>query len=334
MPRHSSRFAAACLTALCYSALAPRANGQVTTERGASILIFPRVAADAIADTMVQLANLSDNRVAASCSYVDGASPTWQALDFTVTLAPRRSWSWPAARGRSETLGEESIDVPAAPAAFRGALVCVQVDGAGDPFSGNELAGQATVTDRATGDSAAYPAAGLRGSGLNDGDRLLCIGTETTDNCFFGEYDACPAEWLLSVPAEGATDAQLGEGSRLSTRLAVVPCSQNFRDGEPASVDIDVTVFNELAQRFTGQASVRCWADLSLADLGGEIFTRGMLGTDHADARLAPASGSGGFIVNLQTTRTAGDAPGAASSVAMTPARRGAAATSDLIVLP
>jgi hypothetical protein len=103
VPRHSSRFAAACLTALCYSALAPRANGQVTTERGASILIFPRVAADAIADTMVQLANLSDNRVAASCSYVDGASPTWQALDFTVTLAPRRSWSWPAARGRSET---------------------------------------------------------------------------------------------------------------------------------------------------------------------------------------------------------------------------------------
>jgi hypothetical protein len=332
--RQSSRLAAACLIAVCVGAIPTRGTGQVTTDRGASILIFPRISADDAADTIVQVMNLSDNRIAASCAYVVGASSTWQALSFSVPLGPQRSLYWSAARGRSDTLGEDTIDIPAAPQGFRGELLCVQVDGAGDPFSGNELAGQATLTALSSGDTAAYAAAGLRGSGLNDGDGFLCLGNEPTDNCFFGEYDACPAEWLVSLPADGATDPQLGEGSALSTRVAVAPCSQNLRDGEPGSVDIDLTVFNELAQRFSGQTSVSCWADLALADLGGPIFTRGMLGTDHAQARFAPAAASGGFILSVQTQRAAGDASAPASSVAMTPQRRGATTTPDLIVLP
>jgi len=333
VPRPPFRVATVWLTALCVSALVRPVPAEVTTDRGASILIFPRVVADGSTDTVIQLANRSDNRIAAFCAYVNGAAASWQSLGFTVDLYPQRPLYWTVARGRSETLGEESVDVPAAPAEFRGELLCVQVDASGAPFGGNELSGQATLTELSTGDSSAYAAAGLQGSGFNDGDRFLCIGDETTDTCFIGEYDPCPAEWVLNVPADGATDAQLGAGSQVSSRLAVVPCSQNLRDAEPGAVDIDLAVFNELAQRFTGQASVSCWADLSLADVGGQIFTRGMLGTDHAEARLTPAGEAGGFIVSLQTTRT-GAASAVASSSAITPHRRGPAAVSDLIVLP
>jgi len=34
--------------------------------------------------------------------------------------------------------------------------------------------------------------------------------------------------------------------------------------GQIATLSAELTVFNELGQRFTGQVSVTCWADLSL----------------------------------------------------------------------
>lgn len=328
------RHTAVCLATLLTGALLPRgAPAQVTTDRGASILVFPKVVADASADTVIQLANLSDNNVDAYCAYVDGSSATWQSVDFRIALAPQGSVSWTAARGRTAAPGDP-IDIPAAPASFRGELLCVQVDGTGAPFSGNELAGRATLSDLASGDVAAYSAAGLRGSGLNDGDEFLCIGDAPSDHCFIGEYDPCPGEWILSLPAEGAADAQLGAGSSLSTRLAITPCSQNLRDATPATVDIVLTVFNELEERFSGRASVTCWADLSLTDVGGQIFTRGVLGTDYAEARLRPESDSGGFMLVASTTRASGGASPVASSAAVSLPHRGGVNTPDLIVLP
>ena len=311
-----------------------RSAAQVTTDRGASILVYPKVVADASADTTLQLVNLSDNRIDAYCAYVSGAAGSWQALGFGVALSPQRPVHWTAAGGHTPAAGEDPNDIPAAPAGFRGDVLCVQVDGTGAPFSGNELAGQALLTDVASGDLTGYTAAGLRGSGLNDGDDNLCIGNGESDTCFIGEYDSCPGEWIVSLPAEGAADAQLGAGSQLSTDLTVVPCSQNFRDAQPGSVDIDITVFNELGQQFTGTASVTCWADLSLADVGGGIFTRQTLGTDAAEARLKPMAGSGGFFLLAQTTRTSGGAAPVASSSAVVPPHQGSTDTSDLIVLP
>jgi hypothetical protein len=318
-----------------------RAPAQVTTEGGASILVFPKVVADSSTDTVIQLANRSDNGVDAFCSYVNGAPGTWQSLGFSVALGPGRPTHWSAAQGRMPTAGEDTVDVPAAPASFHGELLCVQVDVAGAPFSGNSLAGQATLVDLATGTVAAYAADGLLGSDVNDSDDVLCVGGppfQPSDNCpnpLGAEYDGCPAEWVLDIPTEGSTDAQLGAGSALSTRLAVAPCSQDLRDATPGSVDIQVTVFNELAQQFVGSVQVACWADLSLADVGGgQIFTRGMLGTDYAEARLQPAAGSGGFMLVAQTTRSTGGAAPIASDAGVNLHHSGSAAASDLIVLP
>lgn len=329
------------VTALVASAGAPaRAPAQLTTERGASILVFPEVVADAAGDTVIQLANLSDNSVEAFCSYVNGTSATWQSLGFSVALGPSRPTHWSAARGRMPTAGEDTIDVPPAPASFHGELLCVQVNVAGAPLSGDSLAGQATSIDLATGMVATYAAEGLHGSDTNDSDDVLCIGGlpfQPSDNCpnpLGAEYDGCPAEWILDVPADGSADAQLGAGSALSTHLAVAPCSQDLRNGTPGSVDIQVTVFNELAQPFVGSVHVACWADLSLANVGGQIFTRGTLGTDSAEARLRPAASSGGFMLVAQTTRSTGGASPVGSAAAINPHHSGSADTPDLIVLP
>ena len=327
------RAAVVCAAALL---LAPSVGAQVTTDRGASILIFPKVIADASADTTLQVTNLSDNNVNVQCAYVDGTSDSWQSTSFALALESQRPVHWTAARGRTAGPGEPPLDIPAAPASFRGELLCVQVDGTGAPFGGNELAGQATISQLASAGVSAYTAFGLRGSGLNDGDEFLCIGDAPSDNCFLGvgEYEGCPDEWILSVPAEGTNEAQLSPGSRLSSRMTVVPCSQNLRDGAPSLVTIEITVFNELGQQFSGGVSVSCWADLSLSEVGGQIFDRDMLGTDYAEARLRPADGSGGFMLLAETTRATGDAVVIASSTSVNPHHRGVSAASDVIVLP
>jgi hypothetical protein len=148
------------------------------------------------------------------------------------------------------------------------------------------------------------------------------------------EYDGCPGEWILSFPADGAQDAQLGAGSRLSTRMTVVPCTQDLSAGTPETVDIHVIVVNELGSRFTGEVTVTCWADLSFADIAGQVFTRAVLGTDFAEARLQPASGSGGFMVAAQTTRTTGGATPISSAVGVDVHHRFVTAESDIIILP
>ena len=105
---------------IAVAAAADRTMAQVTTDSGASIIVFPKVVADSSADTIIQLVTLSDNSVDARCAYVDGRSTSWQASDFPVALGPRRPVQWTAARGVMTGTGPDAIDIPAAPAGFRG----------------------------------------------------------------------------------------------------------------------------------------------------------------------------------------------------------------------
>ncbi len=331
----SIRAVAACALVFAVAAAAPRsARADVTTEHGASILLFPRVIADGSGDTVVQIANLSNGGVHVLCSYVNAASASWQSFDFSLALGGGRPTHWSAAAGRAPDGSQGSVDIPAAPAPFRGELICVQVAVDGAPLDGDDLTGEATVIDLGTGEVAGYAAAGLRGTGFNDEDGFLCIGGMTSDHCpVFPEYDACPAEWILGVPAEGAPDEQFGAGAVVSTHLTVAPCSQDLEDSMPGAVSIVVTVFNEMGQQFTAGLHVTRWADVSLADIGGQVFTRGALGSDFAEARFRPAVGSGGFVLTAQTTRLIEDTQ-LVTSAAVTAHTRGSAAESDLLVLP
>ena len=65
---------------------APQAPAaQTTSEHGASLLVFPKIVADASADTVVQVTNLLESRVDVFCTYVAGDG-TWASSGFTVSL--------------------------------------------------------------------------------------------------------------------------------------------------------------------------------------------------------------------------------------------------------
>jgi hypothetical protein len=321
--------------ALLVVAAAAVARGQVTADRGVSILVFPKIIADGSGDTAIEVANVWESPANAVCAYVGGGPDQWQAVSFGIALGARRPQHWTVARGRTAAPREPPLDVPAAPDGFRGALLCIEVDQTGAPLSGNALAGQATLLDIATGDVRGYGGVGLQGSGLNDGDPFLCIGGEPSDACVLGaEYDACPGEWIVSVPADGAADAPLGAGVRYAGRVTVLPCSQDLRGGAPATVELEITVIDQLGQQFSGNASATCWSDLALADVGAGIFDRATLGSDWAEARIRPAEGSGGFLLVAETTRGAAGAAPIAATTTVVPHSRGAATEPDLIVMP
>lgn len=319
--------AAACWAALCATA----APAQTTSDRAASILIYPKVVADESADTVVQLTSFAEARVDAFCSYVDGRDG-WQIASFSVSLTREQPLHWTAARGRTPDGPEDPNAIPAAPAGFRGALLCVEVDGSGAPFSGNHLAGQATRLALPGGDAVAQPAVGLRAGGFVDGDDVLCLGDEPSDVCFIGEYEACPAAWLLAHPAEGAPDAQLGPGATQATRLTVVPCTQNLADAEAPTLAIEIAVTTALGERFTGIEIVTCWADLALADVSNALFDRMMLGSEVVQTRFTPAIGAGGFVLAAELERRADGV--AAARTALPLHREGALAFPDAITLP
>ena len=145
------RLAVVGLAALIAAALAPvRAPAQVTTERGASILVFPKVLADVSGDTVVQLANLSDNSIDAYCAHVDGAAEPAAITRLLHRARIASSGAPSAAAGRP---GERIARYSAAPSGFRGELLCRSMAPA--HRSRNELAGQATLVDLASGDVAA-----------------------------------------------------------------------------------------------------------------------------------------------------------------------------------
>lgn len=312
--------------------LVSSAGGQTTGERGASILIFPKVVADGSADTLVQVANLSESRVAARCTYVDGGSG-WQSASFSLALVAEQPLHWSAARGRTMLDGADPNEVPAAPVDFQGELLCVEVDGSGAPLSGDHLVGRATVTALTGGDAFAYAAVGLESSGFNDLDDVLCLGDEPSDACIIGEYSGCPAAWLLNHPSSGAPDPQLGDGATQDTRLVVVPCSQNIRDGAPGSVQVSLQVTNEFEQSFSVATDVTCWADQSLAEIS-DAFTIDLLGSPTAQTRLRPTAASGGFVVLAELERRAAAGGPVLSRAALVPHQEGAASAPDVIILP
>jgi hypothetical protein len=315
-------------------ALAATADAQTTTERAASILIFPKIVADSSADTIIQLSNVGAGRANASCSYIDGLQG-WQATSFALELQAGQELLWTASRGREASQDGVIAAVPAAPDGLRGELLCVVVDAGGAPTGDDRLAGHATVVSLAGGDAAGYAALGLRGAGFNDNDEVLCIGGEPSDMCFIGaEYDACPAEWIVSHPADGAPDEQLGAGSAQTTTLTIAPCSQNVRDATPAALTVELDVVNAFEQHFSASADVTCWAELALADVGSGALSADTLGSDYATTTLRSAAGQGGFVVVAEVARHASSGGPILSRAALNPHRSGAADGDDVIIVP
>ncbi len=225
----------------------------VSIERSGSIVIFPKVVWDGTRDTIIQIANTSNNMVHARCFYVNAApvnplfppGPTNPAqcfeTDFDIWLTRQQPTVWVASLGRSasfmvpgipDTVTTERIGygygfapglVPPVQQGFIGELKCVQVDASDAPLRGNALKGEATIRNL-SGDVSEYNAIAFQGnSDMTMSDPLASDPNDlvldlTPANA--GEYSACPDTLLLNHLAEGATDPvinQLGDCTGVCT---------------------------------------------------------------------------------------------------------------------
>jgi hypothetical protein len=306
--------------------LASAAFAEVTTERSASILVFPKVIADGTRDTIIQITNTSNSMVHAHCFYVNGAltfpeqdpgplnPPLWTEVDFDIWLTKQQPTYWVVSEGRlvdplddlpctptdldCENAGFDPGRVPPVVPDFTGELKCIEVDATGAPLSGNHLKGEATLVTLATGEVAKYNALGVIGNENQNGDGVLCLGGGVTEDCPNGaEYNACPQTWILNHFAYGAANPALGDNSSVSTDITVVPCEQNFETQDPTSVTIQFAITNEYEQTFSASTTVTCWAEMPLEDIN-PVFTRPFVGTDFVQTRMRPSSGTqSGFMV-------------------------------------
>jgi hypothetical protein len=317
-----------CGFAVVLGGVAMSARADVTTEKGASILIFPKVRADGVFDTVIQIANLSNNMVHARCFYVNATLqdtlthlpcgvpsatcvPLCQETDFEIWLTKQQPTHWSASTGRNftpyPTFGED--DSGFSPGAvppvsdFVGELKCIEVTDSGEPITRNDLKGEATLvalvdsgTDSnqtVTGDIAKYNAIGIRGNpDVAPSNPLLLDGGAT--------YDACPAKLILNHVTSGAPDMVADELTGLGilppgttsttyTDLTLVPCTEDFENQIPKSVTVQFLIYNEFEEVYSTSTTVSCFMETELSNIGsGQIFGYGVLGTDVAQAVITP----------------------------------------------
>ena len=198
---------------LCALAWAGTARADITTEKGASILFWPKIIANGTRDTIVQLTNVSNGLVRAHCFYVNAAltnpdlppgplnPPLWQEIDFSLVLTKQQPTQWQVSRGREvnptdrpcspmTTLecpdaGLDPGRVPPVVPDFVGELKCIEVDDSAAPVAGNHLLGLATIFQSTieveegvtveTHGVSKYNAVGIQGDESN-GDDLLVLG--------------------------------------------------------------------------------------------------------------------------------------------------------------
>jgi hypothetical protein len=233
--------------------MASIAQGDVSTERGASILAFPKVLANGASDTIIQITNISNNMVHADCFYVNAqkvnGAPIWQITDFQIWLTKQQPTHWQVSTGRfvnpndscivngqikpSADCANAGLDpggIPPTPEGFIGELKCVEVDIADNPIGGNHFKGEATI--RTGGDAAKYNAIGIQGTDLagETANQLLLNQPEGSADVV-GQYNACPNVLLLNEFAEGVTDPFIlasGLGGTCNIKgPPVIPCQSD-----------------------------------------------------------------------------------------------------------
>jgi len=236
--KRSAFLSGICGVAVALGMMAASAQADITTERGASILAFPKVLADGDSDTIIQITNISNNMVHADCFYVNAQDPSggvgtirpvppqplWQVTDFKIWLTKQQPTHWQVSTGRfvnpidscivngvivpSVQCANAGIDpgaVPPVPVGFKGELKCVEVDIADNPIGGNHLKGEALI--KTGGDATKYNAIGIIGTDLaGETGHVLQLDQPLDATEPVGQYNACPNVLLMNHFAEGVTD--------------------------------------------------------------------------------------------------------------------------------
>lgn len=307
----SEILAGACSVLAAVGIVAGAAHADVTTEKGSSILVFPKVRADSQFDTVIEITNTSNSMTYAQCYYVNDYQ-SWSKIDFHIWLTKQQPTQWVVSSGRrfdpscgfgASCSGFAPGFVPPLPE-FEGELKCIQTNENGDPIKGNHLKGVATLVAvstsgadarglaRTEGDIASYNAVGIRGTASQVVTNPLLLDGN--------QYEACPAQIILDHVASGATDPI--SGGTVYTELTLVPCSQDFENAQSGVSTIQFVVYNEYEQRFSASTTVDCFLNVEVAGIdttttpANSVFSRNVLGTDVASAVITPVPGHGGLI--------------------------------------
>jgi hypothetical protein len=328
------------LTLLLVSFAGAPADAATTTERSASILIFPKVVVDGTRDTLIQISNTNNSMVHAHCFYVNAApfclgagdcvlgtcsgrcEPQWIEVDFNIMLTKQQPTHWSADTGRQidpaarhctdgippdfppnydcDASGFSPGRVPPVNAIpFAGELRCIEVDPSGAPLSGNHLKGEATIVS-SDGDASEYNAVGLLGEPFtNNGDEILCLGGDVSDECPSGaEYEGCGEKLVLDHFAEGADSLLFGPTSEVATELTLVPCRADFERQDPTRLNVNFVAYNEFEQLFSAGQGIDCWASFFLADVRG-IFSIAATQTRFVATHMRPSENANSGIVGV-----------------------------------
>jgi hypothetical protein len=226
-----------CGFAAVLGVVAADARADVTIEKGASIVVFPKVLADGTRDTVIQLANTGNSMVHVKCYYVNASlfdtltfapcdvpsptcAPLWQETDFNIWLTKQQPTHWLVSSGRrvdpTDGFGYNGsgFDPGLIPPVsdFEGELKCIEVTESDEPVTGNHLKGEATISvareiaglsDIFAGDVSKYNAIGILGNpGVAPSNPLLLNGEV---------YDACPSKLILNHFATLAEDPVVSE---------------------------------------------------------------------------------------------------------------------------
>jgi len=319
----------ACGIVAAVGMVAASAHADVTTEKGSSILVFPKVRANANYDTVIEITNTGNSMVHAQCYYVNDLQE-WSKIDFNIWLTKQQPTHWVVSTGRRFDptcgFGEDCSGfapglVPPVPD-FEGELKCVEVTESGEPITGNHLKGIATlvaVTDgtefgsdsRTAGDISTYNGVGIEGNPNAVPSNPLLLDGDT--------YEACPERIVLNYFASGADDP-VATGASVFTELTLVPCSQDFETDTPGEVTIQFVVYNEFEQRFSASTTIDCFLNVEVSGIdttttpANSVFSRPVLGTDVASAVIMPIPGHGGLlgVAERVVARTPSDAGRAA----------------------
>lgn len=244
--------------------------------------------------------------------------PGWQETDFIINLTPRQPVAWLASLGASLCDAATPADATCFPIRgsgvpgpsnnaesrvpavledpFVGELRCIAVDQNDVPVARNVLQGEAEFVRFAPGvegggdagtplDLWGYNAIGIPAiPGANNGDNALVIGGR------LAEYEGCPNVLILNHFFDGAADPV--SDLTVSTRLTLVPCSQDFLRQEPIRTPLQFLVFNEFEQRFsTSFRDFACFREFSLSRIdtrsaSHSIFSAGVSGTLVGQTRI------------------------------------------------
>lgn len=349
------------------------ARADVSTERGSSILIFPKVIYDPSGvmydpvSTIIQISNTSNNLVYAHCFYINSAPldpsqpagpfnpPQWQELDFDIVLTKQQPTHWVVGEGRpilndplcSRTIsncngaGFDPLRIPPVDLPFVGELKCIEVDSTGVPLNGNHLKGQATLVTP-DGEASKYNAVGVLGyntaANSNDGDSLLCLGGDVREGCPTGaEYNGCPAAIMVDHFADGASNPVLQDASPAATSSVSTSLTV-----VPCTQDFENGTPVPFTVQFvlTNEFEERFSASRSVTCWGDlalseidAVFREAQLGTRFVQTRMSSPAGGPGFVVVAEEFHRFTNPTGRESRAALNPIGVGERAGGDIVTL-